>query len=207
MTTIFLIRHGQNDFVGKGKLAGWLPDVHLDERGVAQVKALAEVMASVKLHAVYSSPLDRTMETAAPLAAAQGSEVIPRHGLGEIHYGRWQGQSLKALRRRKLWPVVQIMPSLARFPEGESFAEAQARVVAEIEAMRATHKSRKAAIACVSHADIIKLAIAHYLGLPLDLFQRLTIDPASISILDLGERHARLIRLNDTRATRAGVEG
>ena len=144
------------------------------------------------------------METAAPIATAHKLKVIPRPGLGEIHYGRWQGHTIKALRRRKLWPVIQASPSLARFPEGESFPEAQARVVAELESLRALHTSAKSAIACVTHSDPIKLAIAHYIGLPLDLFQRLTIEPASISILHIGNRQTRLLRLNDTQATNAG---
>lgn len=203
MTTILLIRHGENDFVRKHRLAGWLPDVHLNERGRRQAQALAEHLARVKLQAVYASPLERTMETAEPIAAAQGLEVIPRPALGEVRVGRWQGQSLKVLRRRKLWSLVQQMPSLARFPEGESFAEAQARVVAELEALRARHRGKRAVIACVSHADIIKLAIAYYLGLPLDLFQRLVVMPASISVLHIQDGAVRLLRLNDTRAAEA----
>ncbi len=205
MTTFFLIRHGQNDFVtGKNqKLAGWLPDVHLNAAGRAQAAALADLLAPIKLKAVYSSPLDRTMETAAPIAKAQRLEVIPMDGLGEIRYGKWEGKTLRALRRRKLWPVIQNNPSLARFPDGESFPEAQARVVAALESLRARHRGKRAAVACVSHADVIKLAVAHYLGLPLDLFQRLVILPASISVLHVGEGAARLIQLNDSRATEA----
>jgi probable phosphomutase (TIGR03848 family) len=201
MTTILLIRHGMNEFVGKGKLAGWLPGIHLNEKGIAQAKALADLLKPVKLRAVYSSPLERAVETARPIAKAQGLKVVRREGLGEIRYGSWQGQSLKALRRRKLWPLIQGIPSLARFPEGESFPEAQARVVAELEALRSHHKRKKDIIACVFHSDPIKLAIAHYIGMPLDLFQRLIIDPASINILHIGDGHTHLIRLNDTRAT------
>jgi probable phosphoglycerate mutase len=102
-----------------------------------------------------------------------------------------------------LWPVIEHTPSLARFPGGESFPEAQARVVAEIEAIRRAHPGPRAAVACVSHADAIKLGISHYLGLHLDHFQRLTVDPASISVLWIGASAARLVRLNDTRATEA----
>lgn len=205
MTTILLVRHAQNDFISQAKLAGWLPGIHLNEKGKAQAEALAKHLAPIKLRAIYASPLERTMETAAPIAAAHKLKVIPRSGLGEIHYGRWQGHSIKALRRRKLWPVIQASPSLARFPEGESFPEAQARVVAELESLRSLHKSAKAVIACVTHSDPIKLAIAHYIGLPLDLYHRLTIEPASVSIIHIGNRQARLLRLNDTQATRAGL--
>jgi probable phosphoglycerate mutase len=207
MTTILLIRHGMNEFVGKGKLAGWLPGIHLNEKGRAQAEALANLLKPVKLRAIYSSPLERALETAQPIAAAQGLDVKLREGLGEIRYGRWQGQSLKALRRRKLWPVIQGIPSLARFPEGESFPEAQARVVAELEVLRGLHKRKKDVIACVFHSDPIKLAVAHYIGMPLDLFQRLTIDPASINVLHIGKHHTNLIRLNDTRATTSIIRG
>ncbi len=200
MTTLYLIRHGLNDFVDNHKLAGWHPGVHLNEKGLAQAQALAEHLAPLKLKAIYASPLERTLETAAPIAAAQKLAVIPREGLGEIHYGRWQGKSIKALKHRKLWAVIQNTPSLARFPDGESFPEAQARIVAELEALRSKHKGAKDVIACVTHADPIKLAIAHYIGLHLDFFQRLAIQPASMSILRIDEHHARLLTMNLTLA-------
>jgi probable phosphoglycerate mutase len=195
MTAIYLIRHGQNDFVRKGKLPGWLPNIHLNQTGRLQAERLAESFRAIRLEAVYSSPLERALETAAALADAQGLELEIREPLGEVRIGTWEGLSLRAARRRKLWPTIQLAPSLARFPQGESFIEAQARVVGELESLRAAHKG---AIACVSHADPIKLAIAHYLGLPLDQFQRLTIEPASVSLLDVEHHSARLIRLNDT---------
>ena len=154
-----------------------------------------------------ASPLERTMETAAPIAAAQGLEVIPREGLTEIGYGTWQGLSFKSLRRRRLWRTLQISPSLVRFPEGESFPEAQARVVAELEDLRALHSGKNAALACVTHADVIKLAIAHYLGLPLDLFRRLVVEPGSISRLVIDDAHARILGLNDTHAARLAGAG
>lgn len=201
MTTILFIRHGQNDFVGSGKLAGWLPDVHLNDVGRTQAQALADGLAELKLDAVYASPLERTMETAEPIARTQGLQVQPRNGLGEIRYGRWQGRSLKSLRKLKAWGRIQLQPSLARFPDGESFAEAQARIVAEVEDLRRKNRGKKI-IACVSHADMIKLAVAHYLGLPLDLFQRLIVEPASVSALSVGKNHIHLIRLNDTRWAR-----
>ncbi len=200
MTTILLIRHGHNDYVGGKKLAGWLPDVHLNEQGIAQARALADSLADIKLEAVYASPLERTMETAEPIAASQGLVVEARAGLGEVRYGRWQGRTLKSLQKLKYWSVIQQTPSLARFPEGESFAEAQARIVSELDALLSVHRGKKKIFACVSHSDMIKLAIAHYLGLPLDLFQRLVVEPASISALVVGKKHLRLVRLNDTSA-------
>jgi probable phosphomutase (TIGR03848 family) len=196
MTVYYLIRHGHNEYVAAQRLAGRLEGVHLDDRGRAEADRLVEALRRVRLHAVYASPLSRTMETAIPIAQSKSLQVICRPNLSEIDYGSWQGQSLKALRRRKLWSIVQSSPSLARFPSGESFPEAQARVVAELEGLRMIH--RRQSIACVSHADVIKLALAHYLGMPLDLFQRLVIAPGSLSILEVGDRHARLRALNLT---------
>jgi probable phosphoglycerate mutase len=200
MTALFLIRHGLNDWVGN-RLPGWTPGLHLNERGRAQAEALGRLLKNAHLEAVYSSPLDRTVETATAIARACGLRVRTRQGLIEVNPGEWQGQSLKVLRGRKLWPVIQHTPSLARFPGGESFPEAQARIVAEIDSLREDHPSPRASFACITHADVVKLAIAHYLGLPLDLFQRLAVDPASVSVLWIGDSVARLVRLNDTRAS------
>ena len=200
MTTLFLIRHGQNDFVGKHKLAGWLPGVHLNDVGRAQAQAVADALRPITLQAVYASPLERTMETAAPIAEAQGLAVQSRPGLGELEVGQWEGRSLKSLQRLKMWQRVQLAPSLARFPGGESFAEAQARITAELDSLMHMHSSKKAVIACISHSDMIKLAIAHYLGLPLDLFQRLVVEPGSISVLAIHDGYTRLVKLNDASA-------
>ena len=193
MTTIYLIRHGQNDYVDKQKLAGWLPGIHLNAVGREQATEAAEALRSAKLQAVYSSPLERSKETADVIATVQDLDVVILQGLGELKIGRWEGLSLRAARRRKLWPTIQRAPSLARFPDGESFLEAQSRIVAALEGLRAKHSG---AIACVSHADPIKLAIAHYIGLPIDSFQRLDVRPASISQLSVEQRSVRLVQLN-----------
>lgn len=206
MTLIYLIRHGENEYVGKGKLAGWLPGVHLNDKGVAQAKALVDHFAKIPLQAIYSSPLERTVETASPLADAKGLEIVEREGLGEIRYGSWEGRSLKALRKRNLWPIIQSTPSLARFPDGESFVEAQDRVVSEIEFLRSRHKGKKGSFACVSHADVIKLILAHYIGLHIDLFQRLSVSPASISALHI-DPGIHLLTLNDTSVSRVAIDG
>ena len=207
MTVFYLIRHGHNDYVSKGKLAGRLKGVHLSERGRTQAEALAKNLSQIKFTAVYASPLDRTIETAEPIAAAQGLSVIKRSGLIEIGYGNWQGQSLKSLRRRKLWPIIQNTPSLARFPEGESFLEAQARVVSELEDLRSKHGTPKAKVACVFHSDPIKLVLTHFAGIPLDLYQRLIIEPASVSILLIDNNHVRILGINDTTATNRASSG
>lgn len=206
MTTIYLIRHGENDWIGK-RLPGWTPGLHLNDRGRAQARRLAELLAEVRLEAIYSSPLERARETAAPLARSKGLRVRRRAGLAEMRVGSWQGQALRSLRRRKLWPVIQFAPSLARFPQGESFVEAQARIAGELQALRALHPRRGAAIACFSHGDIIKLAVAHVLGLPLDLFQRIVVAPASITVVHLAAGRSVLARLNDARADEGTVTG
>lgn len=195
MPTILLIRHGENDYVRKARLAGRKSGVHLNEKGRQQADLLAETLAKTKLKAVYTSPLERALETAQPIASAHKLKVIKRDGLLELDMGKWQDKTLKQVRRQKLWRVVQNTPSLARFPEGESFAEAQSRIVHDLDVLAAQHKPRDV-IACVGHSDMIKLAVAFYLGLPLDLFQRLTIAPASITTLFVGKTGARLYNLN-----------
>ncbi|HZD57991.1 MAG TPA: histidine phosphatase family protein [Anaerolineales bacterium] len=195
MPVILLIRHGENDYVKKKRLAGRKDGVHLNEKGRAQAQLLAEKLAGAPIKAVYSSPLDRTMETAKPIAKALGLKVIPRPGLLETDIGKWQGKKLKKLGKKKIWQAVQHAPSLVRFPEGESFSETQQRMCCEIEAICAEHEPQDL-IACVGHSDPIKLAVAYYLGLPLDMFQRLTVAPASITALYLGDSSSRLLTLN-----------
>lgn len=192
-THILLIRHATNPWVGK-RLAGWTPGVHLDEAGVAEAKALAHHLAGVRLDALYSSPLERARETAAAVADGRGLDVRELSAIGEVHYGSWTGGDLKALGTDPLWRVVQHAPSLMRFPAGESLAETQARAVSGIEAVRLAHPGQTVAV--VSHADVIKVVVAYHIGLPLDLFQRLAVDTASVSILAFGEEGARLVAFN-----------
>ena len=195
MPIILLIRHGENDYVKKSRMAGRLPGVHLNDKGRAQAQALAEKLGEAPIKAIYSSPLERAMETAAPLAEALKLEIQVRPGLIETEIGEWSGLSWKSLRRLKIWRTVQMAPSLFRFPGGESFAEAQHRICSEIETICAQHEP-KDLIACVSHADPIRLAIAYYIGLPLDNFQRLSVSPASITALSIGEASSHLLNLN-----------
>jgi probable phosphoglycerate mutase len=167
--------------VGK-RLAGRLPGVHLNKKGKAQAQQLAEALCKAPIKAIYSSPLERAVETAEPLAKMLGLEIQPAPGLIELAYGDWQGKTLKQLNRRKLWKVVQEKPSEMRFPNGESIVEVRDRVVAEIERIAAAHEE-KDLVATFSHGDIVRLAVAHFLGVPLDLFQRLAANPASISVI------------------------
>lgn len=195
MALLLLIRHGENDYTKKHKLAGHLPDVHLNERGQKQAQDLAEALKDVPFKAIYSSPLERAMETATPIAVAHRLEVIQEAGLIETNVGKWQGRSLAALRLNKHWKVIQHAPSRAQFPEGETFYQCQSRVVAALDKIISASKAQDI-VACVFHADPIKLAVAHYLGLPLDNFQRLGCDTASISALYVGEMGASVMKLN-----------
>lgn len=199
MTTLLLIRHATNDMVGK-RLAGWLPGVHLNEEGKQQAAALAERLAGVPLHAVYSSPLERALETARAIAAPRGLPVHVRDELGEVRYGAWEGRSLEELKKTDLWPLVQRFPSRVRFPDGEALYEVQCRVVTAVERILAAHPNEHDVVAVVAHADVIRLAVAFYVGLPLDLYQRLVVAPASVSVLHVGKEGPRLWRWNDTGA-------
>jgi probable phosphoglycerate mutase len=195
MIVMLLIRHAVNDWVGE-RLAGWTPGVNLNDKGRAQASVLAQRLAEVPLAAIYCSPLERTLETAQPLAELNNLTVQVRENLGETRYGDWTGRDLKDLREEKLWPVIQVYPGGARFPGGESLREVQARMVIELDAIRDAHADQ--VVAVVSHSDPIKLAVAHYAGLPLDLFQRLTISPASITAFAFSRFGPRLLCLNHT---------
>ncbi len=195
MPIFLLIRHGETDFNKKMHIPGRLPGVHLNLKGQSQARGLADILAAAPIKAIYSSPLDRTMETAQPLASALHLEIIPEPGLLEADSGDWQGKSIKKLRRQKIWQVVQLHPALFRFPAGESINECQHRLVQVLESLRVQYQPFDL-VACFSHADPIKEVIAYYLGLSLDDFQRLSIDLASISVLAVTEAGSRLVMLN-----------
>jgi len=195
---IFLIRHGENEYTRTGKLAGWTPGVGLNEAGQKQAQALVERLKGVPFTAIYTSPLERAQETAAPLAAARGLTPVVRPGLGEVGYGEWTGKSLKRLARTKLWRVVQGLPSAMRFPGGETIRAAQLRLVDALDEIAQAHARPKDMVAVFSHSDPIKLAVAHYLGMPIDLFQRIQISTGSVTIVALGRGAPSLVKLNDT---------
>ncbi len=198
MPLVLLIRHGENEYTRTGKLAGWTKGVSLNEAGRKQAEGLVERLKGVPIKFIYSSPLERAQETAAPLAAARGLKVEIRPGLGEVQYGQWTGKSLKVLGRTKLWKVVQQLPSAMQFPDGETMRGAQLRFVDAVDAIARAHPSPKAVVAVFAHSDPIKLAVAHYLGMPLDLFQRLMISTASVTVLRLGHGQPSLVKLNET---------
>lgn len=194
-TRILLIRHGVNDYIKKGLLAGRTPEIHLNEEGHKQAATVAERLGCEKIAAVYSSPLERCQETAAPLAARLGLELQTLDDVKETDCGDWTGQALEELRKAEVWQQVQFNPSIFRFPNGESMLEIQGRMVATLERLHREHANQT--IVVVSHSDPIKLAIAYYMGMALDLFQRLEVSPASISELDFNPLRVRLVRLND----------
>jgi probable phosphomutase (TIGR03848 family) len=195
MPTFLLIRHGENDFLKQGRLPGRLPGIHLNKRGREQASALAETLLAAPIRAIYSSPLERAVETAEPLAQALGLSIQLRPALLDTDVGEWQGLQHRKLHKSSLWKQVQEQPSTFRFPGGESFMELQDRLVREFELIRKAHKP-KDMLAVVFHADPIKLVLAHFLGLPLDNFQRLGVAAGSVSILVAGKSGARLAALN-----------
>ena len=195
MALVLLIRHALAETTGK-RLSGWMPGVHLSAKGREQAERLAERLAGVPIRAIYSSPLERCVETAEPLAASSGVDVTLRADLGEVRYGEWTNRPLAQLARTRLWKVVQSVPSRARFPGGESLLEVQERSVREIERILASHP--KAVVAVFSHGDVIRLLVAHFSGLHPDLFQRLVIDPASVSAIAAGNGAPRILKVNDT---------
>lgn len=197
MPLFLLIRHGENDYVKTGRLAGRAPGVHLNERGRKQAAELGEALRSAPITALYTSPLERAVETAAPIAAARGLEVITAPNLIETDIGAWQGAELKKLSRLPEWKLVQHAPSRFRFPGGESFAGQQARLVDEIERIAQAHQPEEI-VALVFHADPIKLVVAYYLGMPLDHFQRIACNTGSVTALRLGKSGASLIQQNLT---------
>ena len=197
MTQLLLIRHAVNDFVKTGKLAGWTPQVHLNDDGKAQAAALGKRLADAPLAHIYTSPLERTVETAQ--AIHDHHPDIPfdiTDKIGEVDYGDWQGKKIADLRQRKMWDVIQEYPTRAYFPNGETMRGVQNRIVDAVESFVTAHPDQT--IALVFHADLIKMTLAHYLGVHLDNFQRIVISPASISVLMLGHSRPFVGTVNDT---------
>ena len=195
MALLLLIRHALTDSTGK-RLSGTAPGIHLSPQGEAQAAHLAERMASVMLAGLYSSPLERCMETARPIAATRRIDVHPVPELIEVGYGRWTGRPLSQLARTRLWTRVQRAPSSVRFPGGETLFEVQRRSVAALEDIAVRHP--RSAVALVTHADVIRLVLAHFTGIHIDLFQRLIVSPASVSAIVLSDGIPGVVRVNDT---------
>jgi probable phosphomutase (TIGR03848 family) len=206
VTTVILLRHGRTMANAGGVLAGWTPGVELDETGVAQARGVAERLAKVPLAAVVSSPLERCRQTAEAVATGRDVPVQTDDRLGEARYGDWTGRTIKELAKEPLWKVVQQHPSAAVFPGdgGEGLAQTQARAVAAIRAWNATLGPEAVWLAC-SHGDVIKAILADALGLHLDQFQRIVVDPASISVVTYTDTRPFVVRVNDTGGDVSGL--
>ena len=193
-TLVLLVRHGQTPTTG-ASLPGRAPGLHLADTGRAQAEAVAQRIAALsKVAAVYASPLERTRETAAPIAKARGCKVQIARGLLECDFGAWTGRQLKDLFKLPEWSTVQRYPSGFRFPDGESFTEMQQRITATIAQLVAKHPGET--IVAVSHADPIKAAIAHAMGTHLDLFQRIVVSPCSVSAIAYGASGPVVLTVN-----------
>jgi probable phosphomutase (TIGR03848 family) len=195
MNRLLLIRHGMNDWVGK-RVAGWTPGLSLNEEGQEQAARLAERLESVPLEAIYSSPLERAMETAEPIASSHGLDIEIRDSIGESRYGELDGKRIEEIFKSELWEKWVRHPSRTRFPGAETTYEVQVRVVSALEQFLQDHPEGN--IAVVSHADPIRVAVAHYIGLPLDLAGRLWVSPASVTTVRFDEWGPRLTHLSHT---------
>jgi probable phosphomutase (TIGR03848 family) len=197
--TVILLRHGRTTANTGGVLAGWTPGVRLDEAGQAQAQAVGERLAKVPLAAIVTSPLERCRQTAEAVVAGRELTVQDDDRLGEARYGDWTGRTLKELVKDPLWRVVQQHPSAAVFPgpEGEGLAQTQARAVAAVRSWNARLGPDAVWLAC-SHGDVIKAVLADALGLHLDQFQRIVVDPASISVVTYTDTRPFVLRVNDT---------
>ena len=193
MTTFYLVRHGACDGLGEmlwGRRAG----VCLNQEGKAQVQRLAEHFKGVKLDAVYSSPLERALETAEAIARVAKLEINQSHAFNEVDFGEWSGKPFEALARDERWRRFNTHRSVTRIPAGESFLEVQTRVVAEFERLSEQHAN--ASVAIVSHADVIKAAVGYVAGTPIELLQRFEISPGSVSIIATDEDGIKLLAVN-----------
>ena len=204
MATVILVRHGRTSANASGILAGRTPGVKLDDVGAQQAARTAERLAVVPLHGMVSSPLERCKQTAKAIASAQPDHaayprIVSERGISECDYGDWQGRPLKDLAKEPLWKTVQSQPSAAAFPGGESMATMQARSVSAIRRLDAAFEAEHGAGAvwvAVSHGDIIKSVLADALGMHLDLFQRINVDPASVSIIRYTEARPYVVSSN-----------
>ena len=195
MTTFLLIRHAVHDLV-EGTLAGRMPGVHLSAQGQQQAERLAERLVALPIAAIYSSPLERTMQTAKPLASWLNLPVQINHGFAEIDFGEWTGKRFDELAADPRWRDWNSFRSSSHLPNSGLMLEVQLRAVAALQCLCQEYPNQVVAI--VSHSDVIKAVVAHYLGVHLDLFQRIEISPASVSIIAVHHGGAQVIRLNDT---------
>jgi len=196
VNSILLIRHGEND-VMKNRLAGRLPGTHLNEAGREQAFTLASVLENIPLQAIYSSPLERAIETAQPVAIPRNIAIQISPNLNELNYGSWEGKTYKQLMRLSLWKQLKKDPSSVRFPDGECLQEVKQRAVDEIERIHRSLQDKETA-ACFTHGDVIRLAISHYLDMPLNSFDRLCVNTTSVTMIVFNENTVVLPYINWT---------
>jgi len=199
MTVLLLIRHAETDAVGN-RITGWLPGVSLTARGQQQAIRLGERLSGVPLRAVYASPLERAIHTAESAARPHNLQVRISEAVGEVRMGEWSGLSYRELDERPEWRRFNQVRSMTRIPGGELMVETQARMVGELDRLRAAHPDEVFAV--VSHGDVIKAAIAYFAGMPLDFLWRFEIDPASVSVIAFEGDTPRILRLNDSEELR-----
>jgi probable phosphomutase (TIGR03848 family) len=204
MTTFLLIRHALCDPVGRS-IAGRQPGVCLNAAGKRQAQRLAERLSGVSLAALYSSPLERAVETARYIGERQGLPVQTADGLNEIDFGEWTGRSLVELEPQPDWRRFNSFRSGSRIPGGENMPEVLGRVVREIDRLRQAYPDPATIIGIVSHGDVLRILLAHALGISLDLMQRLELSPASVSIVELESHGPRVLLLNCTEDAPGGL--
>lgn len=204
VTTFLLVRHGHCEPVGQA-IAGRSAGVHLSERGKAEVTSLASRLSALPITAVYSSPLERALETAAPIAERKGLLVATAPGLIEIDFGEWTGKTLAELDRLPAWQAFNRFRSGARIPGGEGPADVLSRSLAELDRLSRAHPDSRDLVVVVSHGDVLRSLVAHFLGCPLDLLHRFELSPASVSVLQLESYGPRLLQLNWTADGPDGV--
>ena len=199
MSLVVLVRHAHSQANAAGILSGRRPNIALSEKGRTQAQELATRLGELKVKELRVSPLQRCIETIDPWVSTKSRiRRIEDHGITEVDYGKWSGRTLRSLSREKLWKIVQENPSRVFFPDGEGMANMQARA---IESMHlALSSTGTGAVVMVSHGDVIKALVAANLGMRLDDFQRIIIDPASVTVFDFSSKTPRLLLLNDSHS-------
>jgi probable phosphoglycerate mutase len=194
MTRFLLIRHAATDAVGK-HLSGRMPGIRLNEEGSVQARELAQRLVGLPLRAIYCSPVERAVQTAEPIAKVLQLEPIRCDDFQELDFGEWTGESFESLAGKKEFSLFNSFRSNTPIPGGEMMLEAQTRIITGLQRLSVQHRDQTVAV--VSHSDLIRAALAYYLGVSLDLFQRLEISPASVSVVEVYEETVRVLLVND----------
>ena len=197
MTTFLLMRHGETDAAGKS-IMGWQPGWHLNANGRKQVERLAARLAALPIRAIYTSPLERAVETAEAVGKPNGIVPRPHPDLGEFHAGEWEGEAIDDLDRRDDWRRFNHFRGGTRAPGGELAIEMQSRMIGRVQALAQEHEGETVGI--VSHGDPLRAVVAFYMGIPIDMLLRFEVSPASVSVVELSEWGARVMCVNVTES-------